>query len=157
MRFEPLLRSQISRILAQGLTCLIGNLRPQDPTLLQWLARDERSCLFRILACLQHHRQSGTHCNADQQFEGKLRDFAVHDLAHSRLRDRQTLRRGHLGLAATPDVARDLQRQVAAQRLDGTGIGISVNSVLTITLVNVLWQVGMDLLWFSEVNCNNRR
>jgi hypothetical protein len=77
MRFEPLLRSQISRFLAQRLMCLIGNLRPQDPTLLKWLARDERSRFFRILACLQHHRQFGTHCNADQQLEGKLRDFAV--------------------------------------------------------------------------------
>jgi hypothetical protein len=41
-------------------------------------------------------------------------------------------------LAATPDVARDLQRQVAAQCLDSAGIGISVNSVLTITLANIL-------------------
>jgi hypothetical protein len=64
----------------------------------------------------------------------------VHDLAHSRLRDSQTLRCGDLGLAATPDVARDLQRQIAAQRLDGAGIGISFNSVFTITLANTLWQ-----------------
>jgi hypothetical protein len=138
MRFEPLLRSQISCILAQCLTCLIGNLRPQDPTLLKWLARDERSGFFRILACLQHHRQFGTHCDADQQLQGKLLDFPVHDLAHSRLRDSQAFRRGGLGLAATPDVACDLQRQIAAQRLDGAGVGISDHSVLTITLANTL-------------------
>ena len=138
MRFEPLLRSQISRILAQRLMCLIGNLRPQDPILLKWLARDEHSRFFRILACLQHDRQFGTHCNADQQLEGKLRDFAVHDLAHSRLRDSQPLSRGDLGLAATPDVARDLKRQIAAQRMDCAGIGISGHSAFTITLANTL-------------------
>jgi len=66
----------------------------------------------------------------------------VHDLAHSRLRDSQPLSRGDLGLAATPDVARDLQRQIAAQRLDGAGIGIRGHSVFTITLANTLWQSG---------------
>ena len=138
MRFEPLLWSQTSRILAQRLMCLMGNLRPQDPTLLKWFARDERSRFFRVLACLQHHRQCGTHRNADEQLEGKLRDFAVHDLAHSRLRDSQSLGRGDLGLAATPDVARDLKRQIAAQRMDCAGIGISGHSAFTITLANTL-------------------
>jgi len=66
----------------------------------------------------------------------------VHDLAHSRLRDSQPLRRGDLGLAATPDVARDLQRQIAAQRMDGAGIDISCHSAFTITLANTLWQTG---------------
>ncbi len=75
----------------------------------------------------------------------------MHDLAHSRLRDSQPLRRGDLGLAATPDVARDLQRQVAAQRLDSAGIGISVNSVLTITLANILWQVGWVFCGSPEI------
>jgi hypothetical protein len=64
----------------------------------------------------------------------------MHNLAHSRLRDSQPLRRGDLGLAATPDVARDLQRQIAAQRLDRAGIVISGNSVFTITLVTTLFQ-----------------
>jgi hypothetical protein len=46
-------------------------------------------------------------------------------------------------LAAAPDVARDLQRKIAAQRLDGAGIGISSHSVFTITLANILWKAGI--------------
>jgi len=40
-------------------------------------------------------------------------------------------------------VARDLQRQIAAQRLDGAGVGISGHSVFTITLANTLWRPGL--------------
>jgi hypothetical protein len=46
-------------------------------------------------------------------------------------------------LATTPDVARDLQRQIAAQGLDGAGIGIGGHSVFTITLANTLRQAGV--------------
>jgi hypothetical protein len=46
-------------------------------------------------------------------------------------------------LAATPDVARDLQCQIAAQRLDGACIDISCHSVLTITLATTLWKAGV--------------
>jgi hypothetical protein len=40
-------------------------------------------------------------------------------------------------------VARDLQRQIAAQRLDGAGVGMSYHSVFTITLADTLWKAGI--------------
>jgi hypothetical protein len=58
-------------------------------------------------------------------------------------------------LAATPDVARDLQRQIAAQRLDGAGIGIRGHSVLTITLADTLWKLLLSKLVKEGLEADN--
>jgi hypothetical protein len=77
----------------------------------------------------------GTDGNTDEQLQGQLRHPAVHDLANSRLRDAQVPGGRDLRKATSPHKARNLQRDIAAQGMNGIEVeGSHVGSYMQFTI-----------------------
>lgn len=84
--------------------------------------RDVRPCLFCDRARLHHQRQAGAHRNANQQFQRKVVDPAIHNPAQRGLRDIQPPRCFDLTRTSGAQMPRDLQSHIAAQGMNGCEI-----------------------------------